>query len=79
VKNVTLSIPEDVYRAARIRAAERGSSISALVAGYLRSLSEEEAQFSRLEAQQDQVLAAVDRFRAGDRLQRDELHSRAVR
>jgi hypothetical protein len=79
MKNLTVSVPEDVYRAARIRAAEEDSSVSALVAGYLRSLRDREAEFSRLEAQQDRVLAEVDRFSGGDRLGRDELHSRAVR
>ncbi|MBA3305588.1 MAG: hypothetical protein H0U25_06640, partial [Thermoleophilaceae bacterium] len=40
MKNITVSVPEDVYRAARIRAAERGRSVSGLVADYLGSLSE---------------------------------------
>jgi plasmid stability protein len=31
MKSITVSVPDDVYRAARIRAAERGSSVSALV------------------------------------------------
>jgi plasmid stability protein len=79
VKNVTVSVPEDVYRVARIRAAEGGSSVSALVAGYLRSLGGGEAEFARLEAQQGQVLDEIDRFSAADRLSRDELHNRAVR
>jgi hypothetical protein len=79
VKNVTVSIPDDVYRLARIRAAEGGSSVSALVAGYLRSLGDQEAEFTRLETQQEQVLGEIDRFRARDRLDRDELHRRAVR
>ena len=79
VKNVTVSVPDEVYRQARIRAAEQGSSVSALVAGYLRSLSEREAEFSRLQAQQDQVLAEIEAFRGGDRLDRDEVHGRAVR
>lgn len=79
MKNVTVSVPDDVYRAARVRAAEDGSSVSALVAGYLRSLSGHEAEFVRLEAQQDRVLAEIGGFRGGDRLSRDELHQRAVR
>jgi hypothetical protein len=62
-----------------VRAAEDGTSLSSLVAGYLRSLSERRAEFSRLEAQQRQVLDEIDSFRGGDRLDRDELHSRAVR
>jgi hypothetical protein len=79
VKNVTVSVPDDVYRAARIRAAERGSSVSALVADYLRSLSADDAEFLRLEAQQQQVQDEIGRFRSGNRLGRDEVHGRAVR
>lgn len=79
MRNLTVSVPDDVYRVARVRAAEEGSSLSALVAGYLRSLSGGEAEFSRLEAQQSEVLGEINRFRARDRLDRDELHRRAVR
>jgi plasmid stability protein len=77
--NITVTVPDDVYRAARIRAAERGSSVSALVAEYLRSLSEREAEFERLEAEQHRVESQIDRFRAGDRLDREQLHGRALR
>lgn len=79
MKNITVSVPDDVYRAARVRAAERGSSVSALVTDYLRTLSEGEAEFLRLEAQQRQVQDEIARFRARDRLDRDEAHRRAVR
>ena len=77
--NITVSVPDDVYRAARIRAAERGSSVSGLVAEYLRSLSERETEFARLEAQQRRIQKQIDRFSARDRLDREELHGRAVR
>jgi plasmid stability protein len=79
MKNITVTVPDDVYRNARIRAAERGTSVSALVGEYLRSLSGQEAEFSRLEAQQRQILEEIRRFRAVDRLDRDQLHDRAVR
>jgi plasmid stability protein len=79
VANITVSVPEDVYRAARVHAAERGDSVSALVADYLRSLSGRDTEFVRLEAQQREIQATIDRFTAGDRLTRDELHERAVR
>jgi plasmid stability protein len=78
MKNITVSVPDDVYRAARIRAAERGSSLSALVTEYLRSLSERGDEFARLEAQQRRVQAEIRRFSARDRLDRDELHTRAL-
>jgi plasmid stability protein len=79
MKNITVSVPDEVYREARIRAAERGSSVSALVAQYLRSLSDGDAEFSRLEDLQRQVQGEIDQFRARDRLGRDEIHDRAVR
>jgi plasmid stability protein len=79
VKNITVAVPDDVYRQARIRAAERGSSVSALVTEYLRSLSRGDAEFARLEAQQARIQRQIKRFTAADRLGRDESHDRAVR
>lgn len=79
MRNITVSVPDEVYREARIRAAERGMSLSALVAEHLRSLSERAAEFSRLEAQQRRVQGEIDRFSAHERLNRDEVHARAVR
>lgn len=77
--NITVTVPDEVYRSARIRAAERGTSVSALVSAYLRQLSHEEAEFARLEAQQRRVIEEIERFRGGDRLKRDDLHDRALR
>lgn len=77
--NITVSVPDDVYRTARIRAAEQGSSVSALVAGYLRSLSEHEAEFARLETQQQQIQSQIASFSARNRVSREDLHERAVR
>jgi hypothetical protein len=81
VKNITVSVPDDVYREARIRAAERGSSVSALVAQYLRSLGtdDREQEFQRLVRQQEEVIASIEHFSAADRLTRDELYDRALR
>jgi plasmid stability protein len=78
VKNITVSVSEDVYRAARIRAAELGKSVSALVAEFLNSLTQRETEFARLEAKQRRVQSEIGRFRARDRLSRDEVHDRAV-
>jgi plasmid stability protein len=40
VKNVTISLDDEIHRAARIRAAEKGTSLSALVKDYLQTLCE---------------------------------------
>ena len=79
MRNITVSVPDEVYRRARVEAAVQGRSISAMVAGYLSSLGDANGEFERLLAQQDEVLAEIERFEAGDRLGRDELHDRAVR
>jgi hypothetical protein len=79
MKNITVTVPDDVYRQARIRAAERGSSVSAIVAEYLSSLSGGGAEFKRLEEQQRRIQRQIKHFRAGDRPDRDDLHDRALR
>jgi len=79
VKNITVSVPDDVYRNARVAAAQRDTSLSALVVDYLKRLSGRMDEFARLEALQQEVRAEIGQFRAADRLSRDEAHDRAVR
>jgi plasmid stability protein len=80
VKNITVSLPDDVYRNARIKAAERDTSVSALVREFLTRLGEDESQFERRKRLQDEVIASIRAFSAGDRLSRDDIHDRnAVR
>ncbi len=43
MKNITVSVDEETHRRARIKAAELGTSISALVRDYLKTLSPQEA------------------------------------
>lgn len=74
MKNVTVSLPDDVYRAARIKAAERDTSLSALVKGFLEQLATEESDFERRRRMQHEVMASIGEFRAGDRQTRDELY-----
>lgn len=46
-QNITLSLPEDDIREARILAASRGTSVSALLARMLRELVEQETGYAR--------------------------------
>ncbi len=79
VKNLTVSVPDDVYRDARVAAAQRDTSVSALVVAYLEQLSGRRQEFARLVALQAEVQGEIGQFRAGDQLGRDEVHDRAVR
>jgi hypothetical protein len=72
-------VPDDVYRHARVAAAQRDTSVSALVVAYLEWLSGRTENFARLETLQREVQAEIGQFRAADRLGRDEVHDRAVR
>jgi hypothetical protein len=44
MKNVTVALDDEVYRQARIRAAEQGTSLSALVKGYLTGMADTKAE-----------------------------------
>lgn len=79
MKNVTISLPEEVYRRARVKAAERDTSLSGLVRDYLTSLGEEESDFERRKRLQREVIASIRGFRASPRLKRDALYRRRGR
>jgi plasmid stability protein len=76
MKNITVSVDEDLYRKARVRAAELDTSVSAVVRDFLADFARGETDFERRKALQDQTLASVRAFRGGTRLTRDETHER---
>lgn len=76
MKNITVSVDDDTYRLARIKAAERDTSVSALVKGFLAGLAAGESDFERLAREEIELRKRVKDFSAGDRLPRDELYSR---
>ena len=82
-KNITVSVDEETYRRSRIKAAEIGTSVSALVRAYLTDLVEQgapESRFDRLRRLQDETLEAIRSrgggLRAADNVPRDALHQR---
>lgn len=80
MRNITVSLPDDVYRRARIAAAERDTSVSMLVREFLVALASGESDFERRKRLQDDTLASIKAFRASDRLSRPAAHDRrAVR
>ena len=79
MKNVTVSLPDDVYRRARIKAAERDTSLSAMVREFLLSIGDEESDFAQRKRLQDRVLGTIRSFEAGGRLKRDDVHRRGTR
>jgi plasmid stability protein len=76
MKNITVSLDDETYRRARVRAAEANTSVSALVKQYLTQLATGESRFDRLMRLEEETRAQINNFRASDRLARDEVHAR---
>ena len=76
VKNITVSVEDDVYRRARIKAAEQDTSVSALVRKFLLELAGSENEMERLKRQEREIRERIRSFRAIDRLSRDDIHRR---
>jgi plasmid stability protein len=76
VKNITISVDDEVYRRARIRAAQEDTSVSALVRDFLVQLAGQEDTVDRLKRLQEQTRRKIKTFRAADRLDRTAAHER---
>lgn len=77
-RNITLSLPEQVLREAKVVAARRGTSVSALLSGALSELVERESGYT---AARERSLASLGRawdLGTGGEIGwgRDELHER---
>jgi plasmid stability protein len=76
MKNITVSVDDETYRRARIKAAENDTSVSAMVREYLAGIANSETEFERLKQKETALRSKVKGYRASDRLSRDELHER---
>ena len=85
MKNITISVDDHVYRQARIKAAERDTSVSALVRNYLIQLingtnADGQSEFARQASQEQEIrgrlFAAGKGLRSADNLSREALHDR---
>ncbi len=78
MKNITVSLDDETYRKARVRAAELDTSVSAIVRKLLTEFAEGELRFERLKKQEEAILAKIEKFTAEDRLPREALHDRKL-
>lgn len=95
MKNITVSVDDETHRQARIRAAELGTSVSALVRAYLESLCSQPAAISdaerltedkRFDLRRRRIQEVVDNITANgggllmsENLTREELYEEAWR
>ena len=77
MKNITVSLDE-TYRRARVIAAQRNMSVSALVKQFLVELASGESATERLKREERALRESISDFDASDRLSRDDVHCRGA-
>ena len=73
--NITLTVDEQTYRAARVYAAQNNATVSGIVRNYLRSLTQIEEPATRSR----NLLSVLDQagsFKASERLTREQANAR---
>ena len=78
MKNITVSLDDETYRRARMIAAQRDTSVLALVKRFLRDLASGESETERLKRQERELRERIMDFDASDRLSRDDGHRRGA-
>lgn len=78
MKNSSVSVGQDVYHRARIRAAEQKTSVSAIVRHFLEEVAEEKTEFERLQGLEEKTWQKLRgrQLTASNRLDREKLHQR---
>ena len=76
MRNITVTVDDETYRRARMKAAERDTSVSALVARFLTELAASETDVERLKREERALRERISSFRAADRLPREDVHRR---
>lgn len=76
-RNITLSLPEELVRKAKVLAAERDTSVSALVAELITHLVGGSSDYAQAWAEEEALMERGDALRVGDiTWSRAELHDR---
>ncbi len=78
MKNVTVSLDDETYRRARLKAAETGRSLSSLVREYLQDLGSGESREERRRKALEALFARMDAegagLRSSENLSREEIY-----
>jgi plasmid stability protein len=76
MKNITVSVDDETYRRARIAAAKRDTSVSAMVRVLLGQIADQASSFEDLAAKENELRKKVRNFSGADRLSREALYDR---
>ena len=76
-RNITLSLPDDLVRRAKVLAAQQDTSVSALVADLLRQVTSRDTQYDSIWAEEERLMAEGIGMQVGPiNWSREDLHER---
>jgi hypothetical protein len=76
-RNLTLTLPVDLVRRARVIAAKRDTSLSAMISDYLRALTEQDDDYDGLWQRERRVMREGLSMQVGEIVwSRDDTHAR---
>jgi plasmid stability protein len=78
VRHITVSVDDETYRRARVKAAKQGTSVSALVRRFLTELAATESDAERLQREERALRARIRVFSAVNRLGHEDVHARGA-
>lgn len=78
MRNITVSVDDETYRLARIKAAELDTTVSRLVRDYLNELAASESDFEARLRKEQELRTSIKQFSGSDRISRDELYDRGT-
>ena len=76
MKNIRVSVDDELHRRARNRAAERNTSITTVVREFLEKFAGGETDFERRKRLPEKTLASITNFRVGETPSRENAHDR---
>lgn len=74
---ITVTVDDELYKRASMAAAERDTSIPALVKVYLEQLAAQQTDTERLKRKEREIRNRITAFTASHRLSRDDVHERS--
>ena len=76
MKSIKVTVDDETYRRARIRAAERDTTVSVMVRNFLRDLAGGESNAENLKLKERALRASIKSFKASDGVSRDDIYKR---
>ena len=76
MKNITVTLDDEIDRQARLKAVAMGTSVSAMVRRFLVQTTSGENDSERLKREERALREAISLFTAANRLSREEAHDR---